>query len=143
MRITQRLARPLFAGIFIVGGLDSARHPNGKIDKADKVVPKITEPLGLHAETASFVRANGVTQVVAAGLFALGVLPRLAAGTLFASLVPTTLAGHRFWEEDASADRTAQEVQFLKNLAIMGGLVLAMSAPRTPRGGRRRKGRTP
>lgn len=133
----QRLAGPLFAGIFIVGGLDAARHPDGKVDKADKVVPKLTEPIGLHGETATFVRANGVTQIVAGSLFALGILPRMTAATLFGSLVPTTLAGHRFWEEGTSADRTAQEVQFLKNLAIMGGLVLAMSGPRATR--RRKK----
>ena len=133
MSISQRLARPLFAGIFIMGGLDSARNPAGKVEKADAVVPKITEPLGLSGDTATFVRVNGVAQLVAASAFALGVLPRLAAGTLFATLVPTTLAGHRFWEEDSAAARNAQELQFLKNLAIMGGLLLAMTGPRTSR----------
>lgn len=137
MSISQRLARPLFAGIFIMGGLDSARNPDGKREKADAVVPKITEPFGLSGDTATFVRVNGVAQLVAASAFALGVLPRLAAGTLFATLVPTTLAGHRFWEEDSADARNAQELQFLKNLAIMGGLLLAMTGPRTSRRGPR------
>jgi len=40
--------------------------------------------------------------------------------------VPTTLAGHRFWEEEDEAARAQQTVQFLKNAAMMGGLLLIL-----------------
>ena len=43
---------------------------------------------------------------------------------LAGSLVPTTLAGHRFWEEEDDAARAQQTVQFLKNLAMFGGLLM-------------------
>ena len=57
----------------------------------------------------------------------MGIVPRLSAGLLASSLIPTTLAGHRFWvETDASAHKT-QRMQFLKNLAILGGLLLIVS----------------
>jgi putative oxidoreductase len=39
--------------------------------------------------------------------------------------VPTTLAGHRFWEEDDPARRHQQQIHFFKNLGLLGGLVLA------------------
>ena len=50
-------------------------------------------------ETPILVQVNGAVQVVGGTLLGLGVLTRLAALALAASLVPTTLAGHRFWEE--------------------------------------------
>ena len=43
---------------------------------------------------------------------------------LAGSLVPTTLAGHRFWEEEDDAARAQQTFQFLKNLAMFGGLLM-------------------
>jgi hypothetical protein len=71
------------------------------------------------------VRANGAVQVGAGVLLATGRLPRLASLALIGSIVPTTYAGHRFWEETDDADRAQQRVHFLKNLGLLGGLVLA------------------
>ena len=62
------------------------------------------------------VRANGVIQVTAGTLLALGKLPRLAALVPAGSLVPTTYAGHQFWNEVDDEDRAKQQIQFLKNL---------------------------
>jgi uncharacterized membrane protein YphA (DoxX/SURF4 family) len=44
---------------------------------------------------------------------------------LGASLVPTTLAGHAFWDVEDPAERQAQTLQFLKNASMLGGLVFA------------------
>jgi hypothetical protein len=44
---------------------------------------------------------------------------------LAGSLVPTTLAGHRFWEEKDPAERYRQRGNFLKNVGLLGGLILA------------------
>jgi uncharacterized membrane protein YphA (DoxX/SURF4 family) len=137
MTLTQRLGRPLFAGIFVVGGLDAVRNPSSKVPQADTVVPRVLKPLGISADTAAVVRANGAVQLAAAGLLAAGIAPRLAAGALLATLIPTTAAGHRFWEEEEAGNRDAQRLQFMKNLAIMGGLIMAMSGPGT--GPRRRR----
>jgi uncharacterized membrane protein YphA (DoxX/SURF4 family) len=41
------------------------------------------------------------------------------------SLVPTTLAGHPFWHEADQAARAQQRIHFLKNVAMLGGLILA------------------
>jgi putative oxidoreductase len=69
------------------------------------------------------VRANGAVQVAAGTLLALGKSPRLAALVLAGSLVPTTYAGHAFWNEVDDEDRARQQIQFLKNLAVLGGLL--------------------
>jgi uncharacterized membrane protein YphA (DoxX/SURF4 family) len=51
------------------------------------------------------------------------VLPRIAALGLVASLVPTTLAGHPFWKHEEAGARTAQRIQLLKNVGLVGGLL--------------------
>lgn len=121
MALTDLLARPLAAGIFIVGGFDSLRHPDKKVPTAQTVTAPITQATGL--DTEALVRVNGAVQVGAGLALATGRLPRLAALLLIGSLVPTTVAGHRFWEIDDAAGKRLQRLQFLKNLSMLGGLL--------------------
>jgi uncharacterized membrane protein YphA (DoxX/SURF4 family) len=53
------------------------------------------------------------------------VFARPAALVLAGSLIPTTLAGHRFWDAPDPETRRQQTIQFLKNVAMFGGLLLA------------------
>lgn len=115
----------MLAGIFVVGGIDALRHPEGAAAKATDVGPAIAEPLGLPTDPVALVRINGAVQVAGGVLLATGKFPRLAAATLAASLVPTTYAGHRFWEEDDTNTKAQQRTHFLKNVAILGGLIVA------------------
>ena len=71
------------------------------------------------------VRANAGVMVAAGGLLMLGKAPRLAALVLAGSLIPTTLAGHSYWEVEDPATRKIQRIQFHKNLAMIGGLLFA------------------
>jgi putative oxidoreductase len=114
----------MLAPMFVTGGLDAIRHPESKEAKAEAITGPITESLGLADETQTLVRVNGGVQVVGGILLGLGVLTRTAAFALAASLIPTTLAGHRFWVETNPQARAAQRIQFLKNTAMLGGLVL-------------------
>ncbi len=125
MTLTRRIARPLLAVSFISGGVETLRNPEPRIDKAEKVAPPIAERLPLPNETDQLVKINAAVQVVAGALFALGRFPRLAACALAASLVPTTVAGHPFWEMDEGPQRAQQQIHFFKNLGLLGGLVLA------------------
>ena len=45
------------------------------------------------------------------------------------SMVPTTSVGHGFWRHEG-ADRSMQVIQFAKNAAIVGGLLVVASTPR-------------
>ncbi|MGH9125631.1 MAG: DoxX family protein [Acidimicrobiales bacterium] len=126
MTLTGAVARPMLAGIFIYGGIDALRNPETKVKAADEVAPLIVSALGLPgADTEALVRANGALQVVAGTMLGLGKFRRLSAVALAASLAPTTYAGHRFWEELDEERRHQQRIQFFKNVAILGGLVLA------------------
>jgi uncharacterized membrane protein YphA (DoxX/SURF4 family) len=126
MSISRRIARPLLASMFISGGLDAIQSPEGKVKAAEAV----TEPLRarfpfLPEDTATLVRINGIVQVGAGSLLAVGKFRRLASWALVASVIPTTYAGHRFWEEVDDDVRAQQRIHFLKNLGLLGGLILA------------------
>lgn len=123
--LSHRVARPLLAGTFIVGGLDAFLHPDAKIAKAEPVTTPLTRALGLPEDSRALVRVNGGMQIGAGVLLAMGVLPRSMATSLALSLVPTTLAGHAFWNEHDQPTRNAQRLQFLKNASMLGGLIFA------------------
>jgi putative oxidoreductase len=127
MTVLRRIARPMLASIFISGGIDALRNPAPKADAAETVKPTITDKIPALADQdpESLVRINGAAQVVAGSLLALNRFPRLSALVLAASVVPTTAAGHRFWELDDDMARAQQKVHFLKNVGLLGGLLLA------------------
>jgi uncharacterized membrane protein YphA (DoxX/SURF4 family) len=122
------IARPLLAAMFVYGGLDSFRHPESKAPTAEAVAPKVASQVGLPQDTVLLVKLNGAAQVVAGATLALGVLPRLSALVLAGSLIPTTAAGHRFWEQDEPAAKRPQTNHFLKNAAMLGGLLMVVDA---------------
>ncbi|HWD82911.1 MAG TPA: DoxX family protein [Kribbella sp.] len=135
MTVVRALARPLLSVIFVVQGANAIRNPEPLVPKAqpvtDRFVPmmkKVAPPqVGdrLPDTTANLVRLNGAAQVLGGVALASGKGRRLGASLLAASLVPTTLAGHSFWLEKDKAVRTQQRIQFMKNLGLMGGLLLA------------------
>lgn len=132
MTITRLLARPMLATIFVAGGISALRNTEGHAAKAkkvtDKVVPaaqKAAPQLPIPTDPATLVRINAGAQLLAAAALATGRAPRLSATVLAASLVPTTLAGHAFWNETDPQARNAQRLQFYKNTSVLGGLLLA------------------
>jgi uncharacterized membrane protein YphA (DoxX/SURF4 family) len=132
--IATRVASPLIASIFIRGGLDAAIDPECKVKKAEKVTGPIAERVtALPDDTEALVRLNGITQVVAGAMLSLGILRRLSAAVLVGTLIPTTLAGHRFWEELDDDVRNMQITHFAKNLGLLGALLLVATEPKTTR----------
>lgn len=135
MTVVRALARPLLSAIFVVQGAKAVRDPEPNVAKAqpvaDRLVPLIQRvapaQIGdrIPESTASLVRLNGAAQVLGGLALASGKGRRLGAVVLAGSLIPTTLAGHSFWKESDKAVRATQKVQFMKNLGLMGGLMLA------------------
>jgi uncharacterized membrane protein YphA (DoxX/SURF4 family) len=125
MKFVRTIARPMLAGVFIAGGMDVLAKPEPRAAMAKPVVDKIASVVpGAPTDPVTAVRINALVHVGAGGLLAAGVVPRLAALVLAGSIVPTTFGGHRFWEEQDPAQRARQRTQFLKNTAILGGLLI-------------------
>lgn len=126
MAVLRALARPMLASIFIVQGYDTLRRPERVAQRAEKVVGPLKERIdALPDDTEQLVRINGGVQLVAGTLLAMGRFPRLSALALAATLVPTTLAGHPYWETKDDQERAQQRIHFLKNLSMFGGLLIA------------------
>ena len=114
MSPTRRLARPLLASMFVAGGYDHLKDPGVRVDAV--------RDAGL-AEPEKLVKATGAVMLGGGLALATGRLPRLPALSLAAVMVPSTYVRHPFWS--AGADKTEQRTMFLKNLSMVGGLLLA------------------
>lgn len=114
-RLVKAGARAALSGVFVYSGPQVALNPGPRVQKA--------ADLGLpRPELAT--RLNGAGMAVAGTAMALGLFPRAAAAALAALLVPTTLGGHAFWREQDQRSRRLQEIQFAKNVGLLGGLLL-------------------
>jgi uncharacterized membrane protein YphA (DoxX/SURF4 family) len=132
MTVSRLIARPMLASIFVVGGVNALRNAPALGAKAspvtEKLVPlahKAVPQVPIPEDPVTLVRLNAVVQLGAAAALATGRMPRTAATVLAASMLPTTVAGHRFWEEKDKERRNQQQLHFFKNLATLGGLILA------------------
>ncbi len=124
MSLVRRLARPMLAAVFIAGGVETLRRPGGRTEGAAPLVSEVAQLTGLPDNPDLIVRTTGATMAIAGSMLATGRLPRLASVLLAATLVPTTYIGHPFWASDG-AEGKGERAQFLKNLGLLGGLVLA------------------
>lgn len=126
MAVLRAFARPMLASIFVVQGYQTWRNPERVAARAEPVVRPVTSRVSmLPEETEQNVRINGAVQCVAGSMLAMGWFPRLSAAVLAGTLVPTTLAGHRYWEIEDKQERAQQRIHFLKNLTMLGGLLIA------------------
>jgi uncharacterized membrane protein YphA (DoxX/SURF4 family) len=119
-------ARFLTGSTYVLLGFDALRAPGGRVDLAAPLLAAIRAKVPLPADDEVVVRANAAVQVAAGAALALGRAPRLSALLLAGSLIPTTLAGHAYWTIEDPAARKMQQIQFHKNMAMIGGLLLAV-----------------
>jgi putative oxidoreductase len=122
----RAVGRVALAAMFITGGADALLNPGPRTTKAAE--------LGVPLDPEVAVQLNGAAMLAAGAALALGIWPRLAAGVLAGSLVPTTLAGHPYWQEKDPAARRQQRTHFFKNVGLLGGALLVLSERPTRRG---------
>jgi putative oxidoreductase len=130
MTVSRLIARPMLASIFVVGSAAALKNPSAAATKAEPVTSRLVPAIRkagvpLPEDPETLVRLNAGVQIGAALALATGRLPRLSAAVLAASLAPTTLAGHRYWEAQDPAQKAQQRLHFFKNVSVLGGLVIA------------------
>jgi putative oxidoreductase len=113
--------RILLSGIFVHGGWSAFRDPGHRPQQAAKLGIPHPEP------ATTLTRANGVAMLMGGAGLGAGLMPRVTAAILAGSLVPTTFAGHRFWEQQDEQARRQQTIHFLKNAAMLGGLLIVIA----------------
>ena len=105
----------LLSGIYVINGWGAFYKPGGR--------PKLVAAAGIPKPEQAVV-LNGALMVIAGLLLSIGFMPRLAAALLAGSMIPTTIVGHPFWKEEPGPQRQNQQTQFLKNLSMIGGLLM-------------------
>lgn len=135
MTLLRSTARTMLASYFVVSGLKAVRDPESLLPAAeplvDTVVPQVqrfapdqvSELVPTDAKT--WVRINGVLELVGGLALASGKGRRLGAGLLALSLVPTTIGKYPFWSRTDPAERAADRDHFLKNVSLLGGVLIA------------------
>ena len=115
MSLSRRIARPLLASIFLSSAIPQLKDQGYLVSMIKDA--GLSEPELLAKAHVYGNLAGGLALVT-------GRFPRLAALGLAVNLIPTTVVGHPFWS--ASEDqKMPQQINFMKNLSILGGLLLA------------------
>ena len=128
MTLARHLTRPMLASIFVTGGIDTLRNPAARVEMAGDLATEVADalPLDLPDDPESLVKLDAAAKVVGGLMLASGgKLARPGALICAASLVPTTFAAHRFWEETDPKAKAQQQIHFMKNLSLLGGLLIA------------------
>jgi putative oxidoreductase len=112
-KITDPIARVLISAIFLSSGYFKAAHFSATAQSlAGLHIPLPT----LAAMVAILIEIGGALAIL------VGWHARLAAWLQFLYLVPVTIMIHNFWTA-AGAIQQDQTAHFMKNVAIMGGLL--------------------
>jgi putative oxidoreductase len=132
MTVTRLIARPMLASMFVLGSINALKNAKAHAEKAapvtDRLVPlmqRVAPALPIPTDPVALVRLNAAVQLGAAAALATGHFPRISSAVLAGSLIPTTFAGHAYWNETDPSAKAMQRVQFFKNASILGGLIIA------------------
>lgn len=110
---TALLGRILISAIFIVSGFAKISDPSSAMGYMNSA------GIG-HSDVLVYVA--GCAELLGGAAVLLGFLTRLASLGLFVMLIITTYFFHHFWNMSGAEAKT-QMVNFMKNLAILGGLL--------------------
>ncbi|MFT4086885.1 MAG: DoxX family protein [Gordonia sp. (in: high G+C Gram-positive bacteria)] len=124
MNLIAALGRAMTGVPYIKLGYDAATAPGQRVDTAAPLLDKVRQVVPIPVDNETVVRANGAAMAVGGALVASSLAPRAGAALLVGALVPTTVAGHPFWKSTDPAQRAMNQTQFLKNMAMCGGLVV-------------------
>jgi uncharacterized membrane protein YphA (DoxX/SURF4 family) len=135
MTLLRAFARTLLASQFVVSGFKAVRDPEPLVPAAEPLVERWMPLVKKYApeqvasvipeDTKTLVRLNGALQLFGGLALASGKGRRLGSTLLAASLVPSTIAKYPFWSRDSAEEKAVDKAHFLKNISLLGGVLLA------------------
>lgn len=129
MTLIRKVARPLLGASFIAGGVDRLRRPQEAGEELQATLDDIASAVPQAESAASnpklAAQVLGGVQVGAGVLLAAGKFPRLAALALCGAHKVNSYAEYRSASTQTEAEVAAQRKNLLKNISILGGVILA------------------
>ncbi len=113
-RYVPLFGRLLMCVIFLLSGFNKLMNWSG--------TEEFMQSQGMTTATGALLAAAVVVEIGGGLALLLGFKVRFVAIVLFLYLIPTTLMFHNFWAFQGAA-RQDPMIHFLKNLAILGGLL--------------------
>jgi uncharacterized membrane protein YphA (DoxX/SURF4 family) len=128
--LIRRIARPLLSVAFIGQGVDSLRNPSSAAEAAAPAVgglQALPDPIGssIPSDPRTFAQINAAVQIGGGLLLATGKMPRVASAALAFTVLPANLGAHMFWNETDKQLKAQKRREFLSDLSLLGGLMIA------------------
>src|SRR5512143_1312360 len=124
----RTVARPLLASWFVYAAVDAILDPRHHSAKSAPLVQPYLDEAQIPVTVPQLARAHGALTLVAATALAFSRSPRTAALALAGLATVTAVAGEPFWLEDDEAARAASRENFVKNISLVGGALIAATA---------------
>ena len=116
MSPTRRLARPLLAAPFVLDGVDTLKSPASHVqDVRDAGLP----------EPEKVVQAASAAKIAAGFLMATNRFSRVSALVLAGAAGANAAVHHPFWKETDPVTKAQVRVQFVRDLGLLGGALVA------------------
>ncbi len=128
--LIRRIARPLLSAVFIGQGIDSLLNPKPAAEAAAPAVDglrALPDPVGssIPSDPQTFAQINAAVQIGGGLLLATGKAPRIASAALAFTVLPANLGAHMFWSESDPQLKAQKRKDFLTDLSLLGGLMIA------------------
>ncbi len=136
----RAIARPLLASWFIYAAVDAILDPSRHSAKSAPLLEPILEDAGVSLTAPQLTRLHGIATLAAATTLAVSRTPRTAGLALAGLATVNVVVGEPFWRESEGPARTASRENFIKNISLLGGTLIAATAGK-PKRKRKAKGR--
>lgn len=120
----------MLSAAFIGQGVESLLNPKPAAEAAQPTASSLRalpDPLGRSVphDAETLAQVNAAVQIGGGLLLATGRFPRLASAALALTVIPGNLGAHMFWSEPDPARKAEKRRQFLTDVSLLGGLIIA------------------
>jgi uncharacterized membrane protein YphA (DoxX/SURF4 family) len=114
MKVPFLLGRLLFGGFFLYNGINHFRNT--------EMLSQYAGAKGVPQPKAA-VMASGAALLIGGTSILLGIKPKLGAAALIGFLASVSPTMHDFWRAEDPQQRMNDQINFFKNLAMVGGAI--------------------
>jgi uncharacterized membrane protein YphA (DoxX/SURF4 family) len=116
--------------VFVGQGVDSLLNPKPAAEAAAPTVDglrALPDPVGssIPSDPQTFAQITAAVQIGGGLLLATGKAPRVASAALALTVLPANLGAHMFWSESDAELKAQKRKEFLTDLSLLGGLMIA------------------